>query len=96
MDAKSKANFINSVAAGKSIPCPRCGINNEADNKFCFSCGAEISVPQGSDIAPVFEQIKEPVSSMEDNVKFDEPCAVFAQGLPEWNVEPPQMVVRRR
>lgn len=27
MDAKSKANFINSVAAGTNIPCPKCGDN---------------------------------------------------------------------
>ena len=35
MDAKSKANFINSVAAGTNIPCPKCGASNKADSKFC-------------------------------------------------------------
>ena len=39
MDAKSKANFINSVAAGTNVPCPKCGASNKADSKFCISCG---------------------------------------------------------
>lgn len=96
MDAKSKANFINSVAAGNTIPCPKCGTANEVDNKFCISCGAEIEIPQESDTVPAFEQSKEPLTPTEIKDKYDEPYAVFAQGLPEWSVEPPQVMVRRR
>ena len=29
-------------------------------------------------------------------VKYVEPENVFAQGLPEWSLEPPQVVVRRK
>lgn len=46
MDAKSKADFINSVAAGTATHCPNCGMINESDSKFCISCGAELSIPQ--------------------------------------------------
>ena len=28
--------------------------------------------------------------------KYVEPSAAFAEGLPEWSIEPPQVVVRRR
>ena len=58
MDAKSKANFINSVAAGTNIPCPKCGASNKADSKFCISCGEEIVVPQANN-APAFAPTKE-------------------------------------
>lgn len=34
-------------------------------------------------------------SSVKD-VKYVEPNNVFAQGLPDWSIEPPQVVVRRR
>lgn len=44
MDAKSKANFINSVAGGQSIPCPACNSLNKPDARFCFSCGAKLTV----------------------------------------------------
>lgn len=45
MDAKMKANFINSVASGNQIPCPSCNAANDADAKFCAFCGAAITQP---------------------------------------------------
>lgn len=110
MDAKSKADFINSVAAGTVIPCPKCGTANESDSKFCISCGAELSTPQTPQAdAPAFEQVKEketpaketPVQETSAKVtpaqvsKYVEPNNVFAEGLPEWSIEPPQVMVRR-
>lgn len=93
MDAKSKANFINSVASGTTVPCPKCGTNNKSDSKFCISCGAEITVPhEEQNNTPAFEPAKEsPVKA----VKYVEPNNVFAQGLPSWSIEPPQVMVRR-
>lgn len=96
LDAKSKADFINSVAAGKKIPCPVCGTANESDDKFCVSCGAEIGVSSNPDKIPAFKQKNHSAPFAENKVQYDEPYAAFAQGLPEWSVEPPQVVVRRR
>lgn len=93
MDAKSKANFINSVASGTSIPCPKCGTSNKPDAKFCISCGAEITVSkEAQNSAPAFEPVKE-VS--DKAVKYVAPSNAFAQGLPDWSIEPPQVMVRR-
>lgn len=93
MDAKSRANFINSVAAGTEISCPKCGARNESDSKFCIDCGAEITVPQAND-TPAFEQAKEAAAPAKAP-KYVEPNNVFAEGLPEWSIEPPQVMVRR-
>lgn len=97
MDAKSKANFINSVASGNVIPCPKCGASNKPDSKFCISCGSDLSSVCNSTTnnTPAFEQVKE-VSAKATSVKYVEPNTVFAQGLPEWSIEPPQVMVRRR
>lgn len=93
MDAKSKANFINSVASGANVPCPKCGASNKAGNKFCISCGAEISAPQAAtNNAPAFATAQEAPAKA---AKYIEPSNVFAQGLPDWSIEPPQVMVRR-
>ena len=94
MDAKSRADFINSVASGANIPCPKCGTNNKSDSEFCISCGAEINVSQETQNTPAFESTKETVPAK--TIKYVEPNNVFAQGLPEWSIEPPQVMVRRR
>lgn len=95
MDAKSKANFINSVASGTNIPCPKCGTSNKSDSKFCISCGEEILAPQETqNDAPAFEPTKE-AEVPNKPIKYVEPNNVFAQGLPDWSIEPPQVMVRR-
>lgn len=103
MDAKSKANFINSVAAGQTIPCPNCGTANEPDSKHCISCGAELSPPAAAS-APAFAQIseepqqqprQEPQQKTEKPSRNTEPTPVFADGLPSWDIVPPQVMVRR-
>lgn len=94
MDAKSKANFINAVASGTSVPCPKCVAANKSDSKFCISCGAEISISQEvQNNTSVFEPSKE--SAPTKTVKYVEPNNVFAKGLPDWSIEPPQVMVRR-
>lgn len=161
MDARSKANFINSVAGGQGIPCPNCNTLNEADSKFCIACGTPLTQkksenavpfataeppqeptqeavsPQKPAQAPAAEpsqkpafaaavQEKEPVPEEASSrqpfptaepsrqtvqsrpkqaeqpkpaaptVKYIEPESVFAEGLPSWDIEPPQVVVRRK
>lgn len=94
MDAKSKANFINSVASGANIPCPKCGVSNKAGSNFCISCGTKISTPQVSpDNAPADATVQEAPAKVS---KYIEPSNVFAHGLPDWSIEPPQVMVRRR
>ena len=167
MDAKSKANFINSVAGGQEIPCPNCNTLNEADSKFCIACGTPLvqkksenampfvaadpaqqptSTPaadpaQKKEQAPASTSSRQPFPTAEPAqqpfptaepaqqpfptaepaqqpvrprpvqsrpkqaeqpkpaepaVKYIEPESVFAEGLPSWDIEPPQVVVRRK
>lgn len=93
MDAKSRAKFINSVTSGTNISCPKCGTNNQSDSKFCVSCGAEITISkEAQNSTPTFADAKETAVK---GAKYVEPNNVFAQGLPSWSIEPPQVMVRR-
>lgn len=157
MDAKMRANFINSVAGGQKIPCPSCNTLNKADSRFCITCGTKLggvdqempvmteqkitcpscktlndgdslfcvacgtkldSIPStteassGAAFSPVTE--KPIVANSEPSVvkkpekktafKFvepevldvEEPPSVFAEGLPSWDIVPPQVMVRRK
>lgn len=96
MDAKSKANFINSVAAGQEIVCPKCGTKNKADCKYCASCGTEIAVAIEQSKAPAFAPASGDALVDKSTHKYVEPNNVFAQGLPAWDIVPPQVMVRRR
>lgn len=147
MDAKSRANFINSVAGGQKIPCPNCNALNSDDAFFCTSCGTKLIKPAGKVQEPVettpvtpqptkasqknaFAPIRKPSggarpvqpsapaekpasqgapsprpsgspASALKKVDHPEPVtgevkSVFAQGLPSWDVVPPQVVVRRK
>lgn len=95
MDAKSKANFINSVAGGQVIPCPVCGTQNIPDSRFCVSCGSDLSA-RPANSAPAFAQVADsPAQPKETTIKYKEPESVFADGLPSWDIVPPQVMVRR-
>lgn len=101
MDAKSKANFINSVAGGQSVPCPKCNSLNNPKSQFCVSCGAELTAPSAADInntpfASVAQNTQQTAEKTEKSVKYVEPASVFADGLPSWDIVPPQVMVRRR
>lgn len=177
MDAKMRANFINSVAGGQKIPCPSCNTlnnadasfcitcgrplketvpntatskkicpacntENDADSLFCVSCGTKLGENQpieannvvpvvtpvqqeptpviqqnNTAAAPAFNPVKRPAAaptanaaqqnnSAEKNqafkfvepkvVKEEEEVSVFAQGLPAWDIVPPQIMVRRK
>ncbi len=116
MDAKTRANFINSVASGSVIPCPNCGAANKSDSKFCIQCGSKLSAPAPAQTdspkpaaAPAFAPVVEasapqnavPTASVDTpaqsvQVRYVEEKSVFAEGLPEWDIVPPQVVVRRR
>lgn len=95
MDAKSKAEFINSVASGDTVVCPKCSAANKPEYKFCIICGAEMTpVSGGSEKKPAFKQSVD--TSSQEKSKYEEPETVFAKGLPDWSIEPPLVMVRRR
>ena len=99
MNARSKADFINSVAGGM-IPCPNCQKLNEPDSKFCEACGTRLVKPEEPkpEATPAFEPVKkvepapafEPVKKVEpapafEPVKKEEPAPAFE---PVKKVEP--------
>lgn len=106
MDAKSKAEFINSVANEQEIVCNSCGASNKAGSKFCVTCGNKFTADEKTgDSTPAFASVEETSVNTEAEVKpvqetvvekYVEPKNVFAQGLPAWSIEPPQVMVRRR
>lgn len=44
--------------------------------------------------APAFNSIKEATPAVAEST-YNESKGIFAEGLPEWSLEPPQLVVRR-
>lgn len=120
MDAKAKANFINSVAGKQKIPCPNCNSLNDEDAIFCNICGTKIGNEQDEAVAPAFapartremhfttetqggEQkfqtdVAKPAFQMvmPEQEEVTERISVFAEGLPNWDVLPPQVAVRRK
>jgi outer membrane biosynthesis protein TonB len=136
MDAKTRANFINSIASGQKIACPNCNTLNAPDAHFCFSCGTSLSgknvnedesLKEQSEPEPVVTAPKEesepvitapeeesepapvvtapkkqtaakPAFKMASPAPVEEPeeISVFAQGLPAWDIVPPQVMVRRK
>ena len=82
MNARSKADFINSVAGGM-IPCPNCQKLNEPDSKFCEACGTRLLKPEEPKPAatPAFEPVKkaEPAAAPAfEPVKKVEPAETLA------------------
>lgn len=99
MDAKSKAEFINAVASGEELVCTKCGSRNKTDSKFCISCGAELGISSKNSKEEAFSNVEDNLEKEIHETKssnYVEPESVFAQGLPEWSIEPPQVMVRRR
>lgn len=101
MSAKKRAAFINAVAEKMSIPCPSCNSANEPDSKFCYVCGTQLEAPSPSADSSNLSLSKTNEAAFGSinsslQVSAETPKGIFAEGLPEWNLEPPQVVVRRR
>lgn len=158
MNAKLRADFINSVAVGQRIPCPSCNTLNDSNAGYCTTCGhplngaaagleekkiicpicstenlsgspfcvacglkfedaqmsSQSDQQKGSQV-PAFNSVsseeKSQVAATSQNnssaggrvfkyaetvVVDEEEASVFAQGLPAWNIVPPQIMVRRK
>lgn len=99
MDAKSRANFINSVADGKVRVCQKCQLPNEPNSIFCASCGQKLQEETKKQDASPFatvEATKKEKILIETQKSYSESDSVFAKGLPEWSIEPPQIMIRRK
>ena len=95
MNPKNKASFINSIASGKNSVCPVCGAATRPTDQTCVTCGAALSTQKTTGNAPAFASVSSSPAP-EKRVQYTEPAAVFADGLPEWDIVPPQVMVRRR
>ena len=125
MDAKAKAEFINSVAGGQGIPCPKCNGLNKAGSNFCVYCGSPLGNKSEKDhsadepvnnevdvkkehVSEKVPPVSEPVINTEETVtnsgkgktepyeEYEDSESIFAEGLPDWDMVPPQVVVRRK
>ena len=67
----------------------KCGAAIYEGDAFCRVCGA--AAPPGALASDSNSQ-----ATPEKVVVYVEPPAAFAAGLPEWSLEPPAVVVRRR
>ncbi len=99
MDSKSKANFINSVADGKVIPCTVCGTENDSNDKNCTVCGSKLISKidlSKKDEKTAFNKIDNDASEVNKDKEQNFEKSILADGLPSWDIMPPQVVVRRR
>lgn len=64
----------------------------DAKDRAAFINSVGAAVPQTSKPAPQAERKEETAEEIADV----EQSPVFAEGLPDWNLEPPQTAVRRR
>lgn len=64
----------------------------DAKDRAAFINSVGAAVPQTSQPAPQTEQKEDPPEGISDV----EQSSVFAEGLPDWNLDPPQTAVKRR
>ena len=99
MDAKSRADFINAVADSTVKVCPKCQTSNDPKAKFCETCGEKFELKAEKQDTNPFASV-EPINteklSNEIQEEQKEAESVFAKGLPEWSIEPPQLMIRRK
>lgn len=97
------------LKAGNKIICPNCSSENESDSNFCYSCGTklprETSVQMGTqnntmgvgvsqEPANKYKPLKKHIEINVPKTEEEEE-SIFAKELPSWNIEPPQLPVRR-
>jgi len=69
--------------------CKVCGTPLAGDEAFCTKCGTPVTHAK-QETARLFSEPPKPVTV------YVEPPVAFASGLPEWSIEPPAVVVRRK
>lgn len=103
MQAKTETDLINAAAAGRIKVCPNCQASNDVDARCCTTCGSEFEQKAGSQEEAPFATVDEVAATVESgtgqkvSVQYQQKSnSVFAEGLPLWTLEPPQVVVRRK
>jgi hypothetical protein len=95
MEGKN-AMILNQIADGQKIQCNSCGSMNDPDSAVCAACGAVLLAKPASAQEAAFSSAvperSEPAASV---VQAQIPMPAFADGLAEWDLLPPQVVVRR-
>lgn len=93
---ETNTQFVNSGAYDSIISCLVCGAENDASSNYCQSCGNKLTFLQNDVLSDLSqkENVNKSMIQSDDNIQKNEDL-VFAQGLPEWSLEPPQMMVRR-
>ena len=105
--AKNAAENIADNTAGKK--CPKCGAENVEEAMFCASCGTPLheKSQKAAMTEPAFQSVQEKVQQPVQEVPQEkvqqpvqevsqEPESAFAKGLPEWDMVPPQVMIRRK
>lgn len=78
--------------------CASCGADIAGDFAFCQMCGkpTQLAAPKKQiiqNVAPSAQKVSPAPASLPAYV---EPSTAFASGLPEWSIEPPAVVIRRK
>ena len=92
---ETNSNNVNSAINGDIIFCSKCGVKNNAGYAFCQVCGERLDLAKISSLHPPLQRENSNMESVNNDVGNINSLA-FAQGLPEWSLEPPHMMVRRR
>lgn len=93
-----KPAFSTKSPRRTAVVCPKCGAVNQPGGKFCYKCGTNLTASKQA--APPADQGKaSPKASPkveEITVQYEEPQCVFAEGLPDWSIEPPKIMIHRK
>ena len=107
--AEFLSNITTDVCSNTKITCPYCSSINENDSNFCYSCGGKLPHNDVEHVNSQENTARvEKINNVDDNhtlikkhieihvptIEVDEE-SIFAKDLPEWNIEPPQLPVRR-
>lgn len=89
--------------------CTECGLKNEFNNKFCVHCGYDLKkikdkfnnttdnlkIKKKKFISKIKNK-EEAFKALERNVIIeDETMSIFAEGMPDWDLIPPQTIIRK-
>ena len=89
--------------------CTECGLKNEFNNKFCVHCGYDLKkikdkfnnttdnlkIKKKKFISKIKNK-EEAFKALERNVIIeDETMSIFAEGMPDWDLIPPQTITRK-
>lgn len=92
---ETNSNNVNSAINGNIIFCPKCGVKGNASYAYCQICGERLDLAKSNGLNDSSRRENSNIGQVNNEVENNNALA-FAQGLPEWSLEPPQIMVRRR